>query len=90
MYSNSIARHRPRTGRPRVRAAAFLLLPVVATAAGCGGSSGSGGNDPVSLVPASAPLVASVTLKPSGGSDAPTAVAVRKLTHLAEPYASLA
>lgn len=75
---------------PRLCAAASALLAIVAAAGGCGGSSGSGEADPVGLVPASAPLVANVALKPAGGSGAAVAVAARKLTHLAEPYASLA
>ncbi|HEX5310126.1 MAG TPA: DUF3352 domain-containing protein [Solirubrobacteraceae bacterium] len=74
----------------RVCAAAPALLAIAAGAAGCGGSSGSGSADPAGLTPASAPLVANVALKPAGGSRAAAAVAASKLTHLAEPYASLA
>jgi hypothetical protein len=56
---------------------------------GCG-SSGSGNADPATLVPASAPLYASVAIKPAGGSGGAPVVAATKLTHLAEPYGSLA
>lgn len=84
MPSTPIARRWPRVG-----AAALPLLAIVATT-GCGGSAGSGATDPTHLVPASAPLVANVVLKPAGGSGAPAAMAVRKLTHLPEPYGSLA
>jgi uncharacterized protein DUF3352 len=65
-----------------------VLVAAVALA-GCG-SSGSGGADPASLAPASAPLYASVAIKPAGGSRAAAVVAARKLTHLPEPYGSLA
>jgi hypothetical protein len=67
-----------------------VLLAAVAALVGCGSSSGSGGTDPAGLVPASAPLYASVTIKPSGGSSGTATVAAKKLTHLAEPYGSLA
>ena len=68
---------------------AGLLLAALGGLAGCG-SSGSGSADPASLVPASAPLYASVAIKPSGGSSGAATVAAKKLTHLAEPYGSLA
>jgi hypothetical protein len=63
------------------------LLGALALA-GCGSSGSSG--DPVSLVPASAPLYASVAIKPSGGSGGEASTAAKKLTHLSEPYGSLA
>ncbi|HEX3391041.1 MAG TPA: DUF3352 domain-containing protein [Solirubrobacteraceae bacterium] len=65
------------------------LLAALGILAGCG-SSGSGSADPASVVPASAPLYASVAIKPSGGSGGAATVAAKKLTHLAEPYGSLA
>jgi hypothetical protein len=66
-------------------------VPVAAFAAlaGCG-SSGSGAADPSTVVPASAPLYASFAIKPSGGSKGNAEVAAKKLTHLAEPYGSVA
>jgi hypothetical protein len=67
-----------------------VLLALVGALGGCGGSSGSGSADPATLAPASAPLYASVAIKPAGGSSGAATVAARKLTHLAEPYGSLA
>jgi hypothetical protein len=70
----------------RSASGAGLLLATMGALVGCG-SSGSGSADPASLVPASAPLYASVAIKPSGSA---ATVAAKKLTHLAEPYGSLA
>ncbi|HTD57473.1 MAG TPA: DUF3352 domain-containing protein, partial [Solirubrobacteraceae bacterium] len=86
---------RPRT-RPHRSAVATALLGT-ATAllttgalAGCG-SSGSGTNaDPAMLTPASAPLYAKLAIKPSGGANGTASSAAKTLTHLAEPYGSLA
>jgi hypothetical protein len=64
-------------------------LLAAAALAGCG-SSGSGNADPATVVPASAPLYASIAIKPSGGSKGNAEAAAKKLTHLAEPYGSLA
>lgn len=69
---------------------AVVLGALAAALGGCGSSSGSGKADPASLVPASAPLYASVAIKPAGGSGGSASVAARKLTHLAEPYGSVA
>lgn len=68
----------------------LALLALVAAGGGCGGSSGSGHADPAALVPASAPLYVSVAIKPAGGRSSAAEVAARKLTHLDEPYGSLA
>jgi hypothetical protein len=68
--------------------AALALLATGAALAGCGSSGSSG--DTATLAPASAPLYASVTIKPSGGSSGDASTAAKKLTHLAEPYGSLA
>jgi hypothetical protein len=67
-----------------------VLLAALGTLAGCGSSGGSGSADPAGLVPASAPLYASVAIKPGGGSSGTATVAAKKLTHLAEPYGSIA
>jgi hypothetical protein len=67
---------------------ALALLTTGATIAGCGSSGSSG--DPASLAPASAPLYASLAVKPSGGSSGAASTAAKKLTHLAEPYGSVA
>jgi Protein of unknown function (DUF3352) len=76
------------SGLGRVAPSAFALLVTAAALCGCGSSGSSG--DPATLAPASAPLYASVTLKPSGGSGGSATVAAKKLTHLAEPYGSIA
>ncbi len=69
---------------------AAALLALMCALGGCGGSSGSGNADPATLVPASAPLYASLAIEPAGGRSGAAEVAARKLTHLAEPYGSLA
>ena len=76
-----------RSGVCRATGAAALIAAMAALA-GCG-SSGSKG-EPSSLVPSSAPLYASFAIKPSGGSSGEASTAAKKLTHLAEPYGSLA
>ncbi len=76
-----------RTGVCRATGAAALIAAVAALT-GCG-SSGSKG-EPSSLVPSSAPLYASFAVKPSGGASGEASTAAKKLTHLAEPYGSLA
>lgn len=76
-----------RLGVCRATGAAALIAAVTALA-GCG-SSGSKG-EPSSLVPSSAPLYASFAVKPSGGASGEASTAAKKLTHLAEPYGSLA
>ena len=76
-----------RSGVCRATGAAALIAAVAALA-GCG-SSGSKG-EPSSLVPSAAPLYASFAVKPSGGSSGEASAAAKKLTHLAEPYGSLA
>jgi hypothetical protein len=71
----------PRRLAPATIAAALAL-------AGCGSSGTSG--DPATLTPASTPLYLSVTVKPSGGENGDAISAAKKLTHLAEPYGSVA
>jgi Protein of unknown function (DUF3352) len=77
-----------RTALSRVATGAVLLLTTGAGLAGCGSSGSSG--DPAGLVPASTPLYASIAIKPSGGSGGSAETAAKKLTHLAEPYGSVA
>ena len=69
--------------------AAAALLLALAGLAGCG-SSGSGNADPATVTPASAPLYAKIAIKPAGGANGNAETAAKKLTHLAEPYGSLA
>jgi hypothetical protein len=68
------------------------LLPAIALAAlaGCGSSSPTESADPATVAPASSLLYAGIAIKPSGGTGGPAYVAAKKLTHLAEPYGSLA
>ncbi len=66
----------------------LALLATGGALAGCGSSGSSG--DPSSLVPVSAPLYAKLAIKPSGGSSGDALTAAKKLTHLAEPYGSVA
>jgi hypothetical protein len=79
---------RRRRAQSRPLAFALALIATGAVLAGCGSSGSSG--DPSSLIPASAPLYASFAIKPSGGSSGEASTAAKKLTHLAEPYGSLA
>jgi hypothetical protein len=74
---------------PALLATAAALLAAGAALAGCG-SSGSGNADPATVTPASAPLYAKIAIKPQGGANGNAASAAKKLTHLAEPYGSLA
>jgi hypothetical protein len=66
-----------------------LLVATIALA-GCGSSSSFPNADPATVTPASAPLYASVAIKPSGGENGMASSAAKKLTHLAEPYGSVA
>jgi hypothetical protein len=69
-------------------ALAFISLLGAGALTGCGSSGSSG--DPAGLVPVSVPLYASVAIKPSGGTGGSASTAAKDLTHLAEPYGSLA
>ncbi|HTA14623.1 MAG TPA: DUF3352 domain-containing protein, partial [Solirubrobacteraceae bacterium] len=64
------------------------MLVLGAALAGCG-SSGTNG-DPATLTPASTPLYASIAIKPKGGATGTASAAAKTLTHLAEPYGSVA
>jgi hypothetical protein len=85
----------PRTRRQRLngRGGTHVFAPALLVAAialaGCG-SSGSPDADPATVTPASAPLYASIAIKPSGGSTGVASSAAKTLTHLAEPYGSVA
>jgi hypothetical protein len=88
-------RHRiPHAKRPRGRGRHLTVAPALfavgVVLAGCG-SSGSGTNaDPANVTPATVPVYAKLAIKPSGGAKGAAASAVKTLTHLAEPYGSLA
>jgi hypothetical protein len=67
-----------------------LMTAAAAIALGGCGSSVRTDADPATLVPSSAPLYVSVALKPEGGTGGDAMGAARKLTHLSDPFASLA
>lgn len=69
-------------------APAMLFMTIAL--AGCGSSGSSGNADPATVTPASAPLYASIAIKPSGGTNGVAFSAAKRLTHLAEPYGSIA
>ncbi|HEX4837164.1 MAG TPA: DUF3352 domain-containing protein [Solirubrobacteraceae bacterium] len=66
------------------------LIAAGTVLAGCGSSGSAGNADPATVTPASAPLYASITIKPSGGAKGVASSVAKTLTHLAEPYGSLA
>jgi Protein of unknown function (DUF3352) len=65
---------------------ALGVLIAAATLTGCGSSGSSGNGDPATLTPAAATLSASIAVNPSGTASS----TARVLTHLAEPYGSIA
>jgi hypothetical protein len=75
-------------GQGSARCLAPLLFAGAVALTGCGSSGANG--DPAVLVPASAPLYATLAIKPSGGANGAASSAAKTLTHLAEPYGSLA
>jgi hypothetical protein len=78
----------PLRGRAGYIVLASISLLGSGALAGCGSSGSSG--EPASLVPVAAPLYANVIVKPSGGAGGDASTAAKDLTHLAEPYGSLA
>ena len=75
--------------RPRARLA-MAGLAVAALAAGCGSSSGGNGNaDPASVVPGSAPVYASVLIKPEGDQKAQLEAALKKVLKTNDPGAKV-
>ncbi len=71
-------------------ATAILTASVAAALAGCGSSSGTGtGADPAGAVPATAPLYAGATVRPSGSQKAAALSAGQALTHQSDPYLRL-
>jgi hypothetical protein len=81
-----------RLSPPRQDRRLSFTLALLATGAALGGCGSSGGTnaDPASLAPASAPLYASLAVKPPGGAKGAASTAAKTLTHLAEPYGSVA
>ena len=83
---------RPRTGaRPRgTLALALASLAVTGLLAGCGSSSTPGSSaDPAGVVPATAKLFASATVRPTGALKSAAQSDGRALTHQADPYLRL-
>jgi hypothetical protein len=80
---------------PRARAivralAAIASVLAAAALAGCGSSSAPGTSaDPAVVVPASAPLYAGATVRPTGAQQTAALAAGRALTHQADPYLRL-
>jgi hypothetical protein len=72
------------------RLAAAGMAIVALLIAGCGSSSTASHGNPGALTPASAPLYASVSIKPAGGPAGAASSAAKTLTHLTEPYGSIA
>jgi Protein of unknown function (DUF3352) len=70
--------------------ATAMLATTAALLAGCGSSSPGTNADPATVTPASTPLYAKLAIKPSGGAKGPAMSAAKTLTHMAEPYGSLA
>ena len=79
----------PQTLIPRARVRIALAgLAAAALAAGCGSSSGGNSNaDPASVVPGSAPIYASVVVKPEGDQKAALRRSVAEVLAHALPQA---
>jgi hypothetical protein len=74
----------------RALAAAALLAAITGVLAGCGSTHTSGtAADPAGAVPASAPLYAGATVRPSGAEKTAALAAGLALTHQADPYLRL-
>ncbi len=73
----------------RLGIAPILLAATIALAA-CGSSSSSPNANPATVTPVSAPLYATIAIKPNGGTNGVAYLAARKLSHLAEPYGRIA
>jgi hypothetical protein len=74
----------------RVGATAVLGAVAAAALAGCGGSHATAtAADPAAAVPASAPLYAGATVRPTGAQKTAALAVGRTLTHQADPYLRL-
>jgi len=72
---------------PRVVLLALISLSLAA--AGCGGSSASGGDDPASAVPADAPIYADATLRPEGSLRDDALAAAGKVLRTSDPQGEI-
>ncbi len=92
----SPAHSHPRASGPRRGPGATALLGsatallAAGALAGCGSSGAGTDADPATVTPASTPLYAKLAIKPSGGAKGTASSAAKTLTHLTEPYGSLA
>ncbi len=70
--------------------ATALVVALAGALDGCGSSGSSGvGADPATLVPATAPLYAGATVRPTGALNTAALAAGRELTHQRDPYMRL-
>jgi hypothetical protein len=67
------------------RAVPLALISLALFAAGCGGSSASGGDDPASAVPAGASIYADATLRPEGSLREDALAAAGKILRTSDP-----
>lgn len=79
----------PRLGMARRAAALLAATGVAAAVCGCGSSSPGRGRDPAEAVPASAPLYAGATVRPTGTLQARARAVAEELTHQRDPYLRL-
>ena len=71
------------------RAVRLALISLALLAAGCGGSSASGGDDPASAVPADAAFYAEATVRPEGDLRDDALAAAGKLLRTQDPQAEI-
>ncbi len=73
----------------RALATAAALLAAALGVAGCGSSSGAGGTDPASLVPASAPVYAEALVAPDDAQAADAQAALRRILRTNDPATAI-
>ena len=73
----------------RALATAAALLAAAVGVAGCGSSSGAGGTDPASLVPASAPVYAEALVAPDDAQAADAQAALRRILRTNDPATAI-
>jgi Protein of unknown function (DUF3352) len=71
------------------RAVPLALISLALFAAGCGGSSASGGDDPASAVPAGASIYADATLRPEGSLREDALAAAGKVLRTSDPQSEI-
>jgi hypothetical protein len=78
-----------KTSRLLVLALLSALVAVVASGCGSSASGGGGDHDPAALVPATAPLYAEATVRPTGQVGADLQAALRKILRTDDPAAKI-